>query len=401
MSSGGRTAWWKVGGLGALLFLTVHGLVALESRELNKGDERRTTYSAAAGGYKALYLWLGEMGLPVKRWERTLEDLPVATSVLMMVEPELGPSKREVKSLEEWIARGGTFLLIGRQASLFWSDLGFVLEPVFDMQHWDDKEEPLRFQPGPYTRGIRTLNHTDHPRLSSSRPQGIVHVRSAVGGLLVVLEVGKGRVIGLTDPSLFANESLRDGDHARLAINLVVAHLDSGELLIDEYHHGYGRATSVLEHLFGSRALIPLLQVVYILFVLWVGKGRRFGPPRPILQEERSSSLEYVRAMSQLYQRAKVRTLALKAVVRWIEEEAKNILVLRDRNLQNKLLTARQQLEIEETTENELLNHSRDLYLALEEARRRVTRSALRQTHGSERGKYAQRRKLGLNSQTQ
>jgi len=147
-------------------------------------------------------------------------------------------------------------------------------------------------------------------------------------------------------------------------------------LLIDEYQHGYGRAISVLEHLFSSRALIPLLQGMFILLVLWAGKGRRFGPPRQLLQEERSSSLEYVRAMAQLYQRAKVRPLALKAVVSWIEEEAKNILVHRDRNLQNKLLAARQHLEIEDTTEKELLNISRGLYLALEEARRRATRVA-------------------------
>jgi hypothetical protein len=377
MSGGGRPKWWKVGGLGILLFLAIYGLVALESKEANKGDERRTTYSAAAGGYKALYLWLDELNLPVKRWERTLRDLPAEATVLVMAEPELTPSKGELKSLKKWIAHGGTFVHIARQANLFWSDLGFELEPVFVMQHLQDKKEPLRFQPGPYTRGIRTLTYINHPRLSSSRPHGIVHLRSAGGGLLMVLDEGKGRVIGLTDPSLFANGSLRDGDHARLALNLLLTHRGNGELLMDEYHHGYGRATSVLEHLFSSRALVPLLQGILILLVLWVGKGRRFGPPRPLLTEERSSSLEYVRAMARLYQRAKVRALALKAVVRWIEEEAKNILVHRDRNLQNKLLNAKQHLEIEDTSEKELLKLSRDLYLALEAARRRAIGSTL------------------------
>ena len=188
----------------------------------------------------------------------------------------------------------------------------------------------------------------------------------------MVLNEGKGRVIGLTDPGLFANGSLRDGDHARLALNLLLAHIGSGELLIDEYHHGYGRATSVVEHLFNSRALIPLLQGILILFVLWVAKGRRFGPPRPLQRMDRSSSLEYVRAMAQLYQRARLRGLALKAVVRWIEEEAKSILVHRDRKLQSKLLNARQHLEIDDTTEKELLKLSRGLHLALEEARRRA-----------------------------
>jgi hypothetical protein len=377
MSSGEGSKWWKVGGLAVLLFLAAYGLVALESREISQQHERRTTYSAAAGGYKALYLWLHELNLPVRRWERTLNNLPAEASVLVMVEPELGPSKGELKSLQEWIAQGGTFVLIARQPNLFWLEMGFELEPVFGMQHLQDKKEPLRFQPGPYTRGIKTLNYSDHPRLSSSLPQGVVHLRSAGGGLLMVLDDGKGRVIGLADPSLFSNVSLRDGDHARLSLNLLLAHRGKGELLIDEYHHGYGRATSVLEHLFSSRALIPLLQGMLILLVLWAGKGRRFGPPRQLLPEERSSSLEYVRAMAQLYQRAKVRALALKAVVSWIEEEAKNILVHRDHNLQNKLLAARQHLEIQATTEKELLNISRGLYLALEEARRRAVGNTL------------------------
>jgi hypothetical protein len=372
MSSGGRANWWKVGGLGVLLFLAAYGLVKLESREINKEDERKTTYSAGIGGYKALYLWLHNLNLPVRRWERTLNELSAEASVLVMVEPELGPSKGEVETLREWVVNGGTFVLIGRQPNLFWLNMGFELQPVFDMQHFEDKKEPLRFQAGPYTRGIKTLNHNGHPHLSSSRPQGIVHGRSGGGGLLMVLDEGKGRVIGLSDPSLFSNGSLRDGDHARLALNLLLAHRGNGELLIDEYHHGYGRATSVLEHLFSSRALIPLLQGILILFVLWANKGRRFGPARPLLQKERSSSLEYVRAMAQLYQRARVQVPALKAVVRWIEEEAERILVHRERNLQSKLLIARQQLEMSDTTEKELLTLSRGLYLALEQARQRA-----------------------------
>jgi len=377
MSSGGRANWWKVGGLGVLLFLTAYGLVALESKGINKEDERRTTYSAAAGGYKALYLWLHNLNLPVRRWERTLNDLSAKASVLVMVEPELGPTKGELETLKQWVANGGTFVLIGRQPNLFWLNMGFELQPVFDMQHLQDKKEPLRFQAGPYTRGIKTLNCNGHPHLSSSRPQGVVHLRSGGTGLLMVLDKGEGRVIGLSDPSLFSNGSLREGDHARLALNLLLVHLGNGELLMDEYHHGYGRATSVLAHLFSSRALIPLLQAILILFLLWSSKGRRFGPPRPLLQEGRSSSLEYVRAMAQLYHRAKARVLALNAVVRWIEEEAKSIMVHRERNLRNKLLIARQQLEIPDTTEKELLNLSRVLYSALEQARRRAVGTTL------------------------
>ena len=58
MNKGGRATWLLMGGLGILLFLAAYGLVALETSQTDRQlPQRRTTYSAAAGGYKALYLW--------------------------------------------------------------------------------------------------------------------------------------------------------------------------------------------------------------------------------------------------------------------------------------------------------------------------------------------------------
>ncbi|NIQ87623.1 MAG: DUF4350 domain-containing protein, partial [Deltaproteobacteria bacterium] len=92
MNKGGRATWLLMGGLGIMLFLAAYGLVALETSQTDKqSPQRRTTYSATAGGYKALYLWLQSLDLPVGRWEETFESLPQDGSVLVLVEPELGP----------------------------------------------------------------------------------------------------------------------------------------------------------------------------------------------------------------------------------------------------------------------------------------------------------------------
>jgi hypothetical protein len=315
------------------------------------------------------------MGIPVKRWEKNLSQLPAEASVLLIVEPELAPSTMELKTLRKWVARGGTLVIVASRPNLFLQSTDLTLQPLSGMHQWHDKhnEKPsLLFQPGPYTREIRKLDLTVHPGITSSRPEGIVHLRSSWGPLLIALDEGKGRVIGLSDPHLWCNASLRDADHARLAANLFLSHLGSGSLLIDEYHHGYGRASTVMGHLLSSQALPPLLQGVFLLLMLWAATGRRFGIPRPLIQEKRRSSLEYVRAMAQLYQRARGQVIALETLVRWIEEEAKSMLVSKDRNLQNKLLTAKHQLEIRQTNEKELLTVSRGLYSALEEARKRA-----------------------------
>jgi hypothetical protein len=376
MNAGRGANWWKIGALGIVFFVVAYGLVALESRQKSReSHEPRTTYSAAAGGYKALYLWLQNMNIPVRRWEKKLSQIPAAASVLLMVEPEFAPSAGELKELDNWVTSGGTFVVIVGRPNIFLQKTNLRLQPPFATKHCQGKRNertPLLYQPGPYTREIRRLHSTGHPSLGSCLPEGIVHLRSRWGGLLMVLNKGKGRVIGLADPNLLCNVSLRDADHSRLAINILLTHLGSGILLIDEYHHGYGRAATVVEHLFSSEALIPLLQTVLLLLVLWAARGRRFGIPRVLIQEKRRSSLEYVSAMAHLYQRGRGQVSALDTLVRWIEEQAKSMLVHKDNNLRNALLTARRQLEKKETTEKELLTVSRGLYLALEEARRKA-----------------------------
>lgn len=377
MNKGGRATWLLMGGLGIVLFLAAYGLVALETSQTDgQSPQRRTTYSAAAGGYKALYLWLQSLDLPVGRWEKSFGSLPQDGSVLVLVEPELGPGTGEMDALKEWVSDGRTLVLIASRPNPFLKNMEFALVPVFDMHQKVDKNEKLLFQPGSYTQGIQSLESDGHAALTSQHPETVVLIRSKWGGLLAVRAEGNGRVICLSDANLLSNQSLRDGDHARLALNLLLANRGDGSLLIDEYHHGYGRVTSVLEHLVHSRALLPALQGILLLFVLWAARGRRFGLPRPLIQEKRRSSLEYVKAMAQLFQRGRARVLAFEALVRWTEKEAKNILVHRDHTLQNKLLAARRNPDKQVVSERDLLISARGLYSALDEARRKATRGA-------------------------
>ena len=378
MRADGRGMWFRLGGLGILMFLAVYTLVALEEPERNRElPHRRTTYSASQGGYKALYLWLKALKVPIERWEKPLTDLTSRSGVLLMVEPELGPGTGELNALKKWVAEGGTFVLVTRQPSVFLGHFGLKLEAAPKQDRASDTAEKFAFQPGPYTKGVRKIISRGHRGLDSSSPKMVVHVRSKWGVLMAVTEEGKGRVMAFADPDLFSNEALRQGGHSRFALNLLLTHLEGGILLVDEYHHGYGRAASVLEHLGGSGALVPMLQGLFCLLVLWAAKGRRFGPPRPLPKEERRSALEYVRAMAQLFQRAQARSLACSTVSRWIEDEARKVLVHRDRHLQKALQDSRQRFIAKEQNERELLLSVQRLYLALDGARRRAAGEAV------------------------
>jgi hypothetical protein len=367
-----RPIWLKLGILGILLFLAAYGLVALEAqRKDREGPVRCTTYSTAAGGYKILYLWLRELGVPVRRWEKPLDDLPPAASVLMIVEPELGPGTGELKALRGWVYKGGTLILVVRPPNVFLKQFGLE-QAVYSDHNKEDEDQSVLFQPGPYTQGVQTILYRGYPKLTSDRPEVIFHARDTGGGLLAIVQEGKGRVIALADPTLFCNKSLKDGDHSRLALNMLLAHHTEGTLLIDEYHHGYGRATSVLGHLARSRALEPLLQGVLLLLILWAAWGRRFGSPRPLVKEEQRSSMQYVGAMAQLFQKAQARGLAIKSVTRWIEDEAKKLLVDKDHTFQMTLQAAQGRVKEQKITDRELLVQVRNLYRALDGARSRA-----------------------------
>jgi hypothetical protein len=353
----------------ALLMLMLVVIVGIDAyQKIRRQPGPPSTYNAASAGYKALYLWLRELGVPAKRWERTFTELPREAEVLLMMSPRLGPGPEEVNALETWVRGGGTLVLVSSPSNAFAKHFGFELK----MRPRDLKKEvkALSFQPGPYIRGKRTIVSKSHVGIDSKKPEAIVHSQGAFGNLMVVLEEGKGRVIMLADPSLFSNLHLRDGDHARLALDLLLTHLDRGPLLIDEYHHGYGRVTSVAAYVFQSEAFVPILQVLFLVLLLWGAAGRRFGPARPLRREMERSSMEYVRAVAQLFQRVKARRLALESVLRWFDEEARRLLFDKDPGFQRDMAEAKKQVSSETMTDGALVNAVRRLYSALARAKK-------------------------------
>jgi hypothetical protein len=362
--------WLNTGILWGLIFLAAYGLVLLEAEQKGeKGSVRATTYSASAGGYKALYLWLRDLGVPIARWSKPLRELPKEASSILIADPEVGPESGELKALDLWTKNGGTLILAVRPPNVFLENFGLGT----DGPKISNKERDVLFQPGPYTGGVQTILSKWHPDLTTNQPEWVVHLRDKWGGLLAVKNHGKGRVIALSDPSLFSNGALREGDHATLSLNLLLIDRGEGSLLVDEYHHGFGRATSVLDHLSQSRAFTPFLQGVVLLLILWAGIGRRFGPPRSPSREETQSSTAYFKAIGQLFQRAEARHLALETSVRWSRDESKKLLVDKDPVFQKTINKMKSGLKNREMTDRELLVKVRELHEALETARRKVS----------------------------
>jgi len=348
----------------ALLALMLVGIVGIDAyQKLRRQPGPPSTYNAGSAGYKALYLWLREMGVPAERWERPLSELTQKADVILTAPPRFDPSPHELKALETWIRGGGTLIRIS-------PSLDAVAKHL--VSEVKTKERAGSFQPGPYIRGQRTIMSKLHLQADDKKPEAIVHAKDAFGNLIVAVEQGKGRVIMVSDPSPFSNLKLREGDHARLALDVLLTHLDGGLLLIDEYHQGYGRVNSLAAYVFQSEAFVPLLQVLFLLLLLLGAAGRRFGPARPMQRETERSSMEYVRAMAQLFQRVKARRLALESVLRWFDEEARRLLLDKDSSFQRDLSEAKRRLSLETMTDRDLVSAVRKLYNTLAKARRQA-----------------------------
>lgn len=353
--------------------LVACGLVYLEERQAGeKGTGRPTTYSNGSLGYRALFLWLKALGLPVKRWESPFGALSSEVAVLVVLQPELGPDPGELRRLEQWVEKGGTLLVSSVPAGPFMAHFGLEGKMSPERLQGGGQGRRVRGRPGPYLSGEHRVVRKVPQGLTSLRPEAIAHAGDAGGGLVVVVKKGRGQVIGFADPLLFTNQALREGDHAHMILDLLLSHPEKGFVAVDEYHHGYGRATTVLGHVAQSRAFPLLLQGVVIFLFFWAYAGRRFGPPRPVRQAEARASMDYVRAMARLFQRGQKRAFALEGSIRRTKEEAVRLLVDRDPSLEKALLSARRYLKGQDLalTDEELMRQARGLYGALEKARR-------------------------------
>lgn len=308
----------------AALIVVMAGISALiGARDVGDAREDRpdpSTYNAKGSGTKGLYLWLQELGLPVRRWERPLTTLPTQATLVLVLGPRLPFEEQELRALEEWIRGGGVLFLaddsVGGPVPGVWPGapvLTFGLQP-----RTGGKPGTIRPAfPSPYAAGVGTIQPTGWVRFHRQRPEGWAPLfAEGVGDVLAIRRLGEGTIIALTDPGLLSNARLELAGHARLALNIVQAHRARGEVLVDEFHHGHGHQSSFLRYLKGTAVPWLLAQAAVAFLVFVMARGTRFGPPVPVGETARASSLEYVGALGDLYRCAGARRLAVDTLAK-------------------------------------------------------------------------------------
>jgi hypothetical protein len=306
-----REAWLAIALFIALLLVT---LAAAVQQTQEAEAPPLASFSSAPDGARALWLWLEELGYPVSDELQLEFQPPEAADMMLILEPFLTFTTEEWEVVDSWVEEGGTLLLAGDQfgTAMAAGRYRFNIDYLSPMTTTLTSQTPLFASPPADPAPVRLRAY-----LETERDDFVTHLAIEAGPVMVSFERGAGRVILCTAPFIFSNAGLKEAGNPALVLNVITA-AGSPELIwFDEWHHGRRAdqtgVTGPGDWLRYTPAGRSLLYVALVLFVALVLRGRRFGRPISLPeQQSRRGPLEYITAIANLGRRAGHRTAVMR-----------------------------------------------------------------------------------------
>jgi hypothetical protein len=303
-------------------FVAVAYVVVRVRSEAGKGMPDSSVYSNAHDGLATAATVLRKLG-----WQPVAVTRPIQQThhrgLLILVEPHTsagllgmqpGLSEGNARGLLDWVARGNTLLLCGRQPTELHDVLGVGLKADPDAAHEEGVHVAEPAEVGGYTDRIDRLAVE---RLDSVRPGPGVPLWWVDGQPGAVLaRHGSGRVLVVPDPSLLTHRGLLRQDNALFLYDVAALDAVDGRVYFDEYHHGLRSGGGVWGYLRYHDQQWSLVQLLLVALVgVWM-VGVRLGPAVPVPKERRADAVDYASGVARIYQRAGVRHVLARGLVR-------------------------------------------------------------------------------------
>ena len=240
----------------------------------------------------------------------------------------LGPADAE--SLRQWLSSGHTAILLttrmgsGSTASTPSDDDAQTFGDALDLiaetaSPPNTRTEFPPLQPVRDTDGILSIHSDSEARLKRTRPDALALFGDDAGAVAMVIPMGRGRLIAVSDSRLFSNANLPRSENAQFLANLL-AHYGKpgGRVLFDEYHHGDvgGGSGDTVWSTLGRPLQLAVIQLALAATALLVMLSGRFGPPVPLGRPAARTSSDYVLSLASLYRRAEAAPTALETLYR-------------------------------------------------------------------------------------
>ncbi len=296
----------------------------------------RSSLRTTPDGVAALARAIERLGRRTRARMTPLADAEPVRGTVVLLQPVLFASPREVRALLNHVRAGGTLLYAPRYAAAQtrgaarWPlmdslgirfrnrPLGEALREAEDLEtRWADHRLASDLPaPGPAADGVRLASDGDTAAtlpppvtdtlLTAVDEDGTEWIGAAV------LRIGEGRAVIVADARPLSNEHAANDPLAILAIRAVLAYTpESDTVFFAEYHQGIRSDVSsaqVLADFFlgnpAGRALGHVVAVCVLALAFW---GMRFGSPTPAIappDRERRSPLEHVSALGDLYRQS-------------------------------------------------------------------------------------------------
>jgi hypothetical protein len=296
--------------------LAVAGLTLVAILTKPPAQPALDTYSvtdARSGGYAAWEELLQREGVAVERFQGrpieldgTIDTLIDAYGVAPL--PDDLRLNADTRALAAWVRRGGRLVLLGRNASTAAQEETLLKRP-------GERPAPLAGGPlrarafGGTVEALATFSRERFVRGNTpSRTRTLLADRG--GALIVRVPLGRGAIVYVSDPRLFANAALARDDNARLAYLLARPRGPGRITAFDEALHGALVARGWLGTL-SVPVRVALAGAVLTILIALAGGALRLGPPVALRVLREPASDEFIAAVAALYRRANARRDAI------------------------------------------------------------------------------------------
>lgn len=227
------------------------------------------------------------------------------------------PTESEIQNIQDFVKEGGTLIVSGGNHKTM---AGLVAAYGLKLQNLPNRMEYVnRYSDDPYfpsneANRIRPLTYFTIK--ADLRTMAVLY-GSESQAVVATIKDGEGRVHFTTSAYLFNEHGLKHSGNAALFYNLMSTLPRNARIGLAEGNYYAQSATptsAFINFFFKTPWGLAAVYICLILFVFMTLRGRRFGQPLDVRENNRRLSTEYVHAMTALYQKGNTRVDILKHI---------------------------------------------------------------------------------------